>query len=265
MVPAEGGYLSEIVRFSRLDQVAYGIRVGVAIFELVGDVFGEFKPGSAIAQPEQVKLLPPCQPTKIVGFARNYRHLSEPIGNKVSSDPITFLKSPSAVIGPADPIVLPEIAGEVYFEAELAVVIKRRMEHVSPSAVQNYILGYTCANDVTARSAFDLRNPGAQGKNFDTFCPLGPSLVTGLDVSDLMICTRVNGQLRQESSTKDMILSVPLLVSHVSRVMTLEPGDVILTGTPPGPDIIRPGDLIEVEIEGIGTLANRAITESTFR
>ena len=249
-----------IVRFSRDGQALYGLLERDSVIELIGDVYGEFEQGSYIARYDELRLLAPCEPTKIVGVGQNYRRLLEEIGADAPDVPLLFLKPPSSVIGPADSIILPRMSNQVVFEAELAVVMKRRAKHIPPSEVQTYVLGYTCGNDVSARDLKDITV--TQAKGFDTFCPLGPCIATGLDANNLMIRSRVNGQVRQEASTLDMVFSVAQLVSFISHVMTLEPGDVILTGTPKGAGPLSIGDVVEVEIEGIGTLVNRVVADT---
>jgi 2-keto-4-pentenoate hydratase/2-oxohepta-3-ene-1,7-dioic acid hydratase in catechol pathway len=250
--------LARIVRFFRDGRGGYGLLKGDLVFELSGEISGEFEEGPYIAECDELKLLTPCLPGKIVGVGLNYRRLIEECGAAMPEIPNLFLKPPSAVIGPADRIVLPRTSNEVVFEAELAVVVKRQAKHVPPSAVPAHVLGYTCANDVSAR---DFPRQDARTKSFDTFCPLGPYVATGLDPSDLMIRSRVNGRLQQEASTREMVFSVSDLVSLISQVMTLQPGDVILTGTPPGAGTLKMGDVVEVEIEGIGTLVNEVVAD----
>jgi 2-keto-4-pentenoate hydratase/2-oxohepta-3-ene-1,7-dioic acid hydratase in catechol pathway len=230
-----------------------------AVFELRGDIYGDFAPGSYVAKYDELKLLTPCLPGKIVGVGLNYRRLIEEAGAAMPEVPHLFLKPPSAVIGPGDEIILPSMSKEIVFEAELAVVMKRQAKHIPPSAVEAHVLGYTCGNDVSAR---DLPRHDARTKSFDTFCPLGPCIATGLDPSHLMIRSRVNGHLRQDASTEDMVFQVQDLVSFISQVMTLEPGDLILIGTPPGAGTLSGGDVVEVEIEGIGTLINRVVAST---
>lgn len=251
--------MATIVRFAKDGQAVHGLLEGDSVFELIGDVQREFEQGSYIAKYDELRLLAPCEPTKIVGVGLNYRRLIEEIGASAPDVPLIFLKPPSSVIGPADSIVLPSMSNQVVFEAELAVVMKRRAKHIPPLEVQTYVLGYTCGNDVTAR---DLPRKDTRTKSFDTFCPLGPCVVTDVDAGNLMIRSRVNGQVRQEASTQDMVFPVTHLVSLVSQVMTLEPGDVILTGTPRGAGTLSISDVVEVEIEGIGTLVNRVVADT---
>jgi 2-keto-4-pentenoate hydratase/2-oxohepta-3-ene-1,7-dioic acid hydratase in catechol pathway len=202
------------------------------------------------------RLTTPIAPTKIVCVGRNYADHAKELGNEAPPEPILFLKPPSAVIAHEATIVRPAISQRVDFEGELAVVIGRTAKHVKAAGWRDYVLGFTCANDVTAR---DLQKKDVQftrGKGFDTFCPLGPHIESDLDVSDLRIATRVNGETRQDGRTSQMIFSCGALVEFITAVMTLVPGDVILTGTPAGVGPLNAGDTVEVEIEGIGVLRN---------
>ena len=205
----------------------------------------------------EVRLLAPVIPrSKVLAVGRNYAEHAAEMGEQVPDEPLVFLKPNTSVIGPEEPIGLPTQSTEVHHEGELAVVIRRICKDVPVERADEVILGYTIANDVTAR---DLQRKDGQwwrAKGFDTFCPLGPYIVTGLDVTDLHLTTRVDGQVRQDSSTALMVRSVPELIAFVSSAMTLLPGDVLLTGTPAGVGPIVAGQRVEVEIEGIGVLAN---------
>ena len=195
-------------------------------------------------------------PSKIVCVGRNYADHARELGNEAPSEPIIFLKPPSAVLAPGGRIVRPPQSQRVDFEGELALVIGREARHVSEGNWRDYVAGYTCANDVTAR---DLQKKDVQftrGKGFDTFCPIGPWIETDLDPSSLRIVTRVNGETRQDGNTSQMIFSCGVIIAFITSVMTLLPGDVILTGTPAGVGPLDGGDTVEVEIEGIGTLRN---------
>jgi len=203
-----------------------------------------------------MKLYRPLTPTKIVCVGRNYADHAKELGNEPPLEPIIFLKPPSAVLDHEGTIVRPSISHRVDYEGELAIVIGREARHVKASDWRDYVLGFTCANDVTAR---DLQKKDVQftrGKGFDTFCPLGPCIETELDVSSLRVTTRVNGETRQDGSTSQMIFSCAFLIEFISAVMTLVPGDVTLTGTPAGVGPLNAGDVVEVEIEGIGVLRN---------
>jgi 2-keto-4-pentenoate hydratase/2-oxohepta-3-ene-1,7-dioic acid hydratase in catechol pathway len=202
------------------------------------------------------RFLPPALPSKIVCIGRNYADHARELGNEPPSEPIIFLKPPSAVIGANETIVRPPQSQRVDFEGELAIVIGRTARNVAAADWRTYVAGFTCANDVTAR---DLQKKDVQftrGKSFDTFLPLGPVLETDLDPSSLRIATRVNGETRQDGNTSQMIFSCDRIVEFISGIMTLSPGDVILTGTPAGVGPLEAGDVVEVEIEGIGTLRN---------
>lgn len=205
-----------------------------------------------------VRLLPPVLPGKIVGIGRNYAAHAKELGNvPPETEPIIFLKPPSAVLGPEDAIVLPRASQRVDHEAELGVVMGRQARSLPPDADPlDFVFGYCCVNDVTAR---DLQKKDVQftrGKGFDTFCPLGPWIETALDPGNLMVEGRVNGETRQRASTADMIFDVRALIRFVSGIMTLMPGDVIATGTPAGVGALAAGDVVEVEVAGIGVLRN---------
>jgi 2-keto-4-pentenoate hydratase/2-oxohepta-3-ene-1,7-dioic acid hydratase in catechol pathway len=207
-----------------------------------------------------VRLLAPVIPrSKVVGIGRNYAAHAAEMGGDVPSEPLMFIKPNTSVAGPADPVFYPRQSSEVHYEGELAVVIGRICRDVPPDRVGEVIYGYTVGNDVTAR---DLQRGDVQftrAKGFDSFCPLGPWVETELDTSDLRVTTHLNGDLKQDGSTKDMIFDVPTLIAYVSSVMTLLPGDVILTGTPEGVGPMDVGDEVEVTISGIGSLTNRVV------
>ncbi len=195
-------------------------------------------------------------PSKIVAIGRNYVEHARELGHEPPSEPIIFLKPPSALLAANGTIIRPSQSQRVDYEGELAMVIGKRAHHVSADRWRDFVLGFTCANDVTAR---DLQRKDVQftrGKGFDTFCPVGPCIETEVDPSDLALITRVNGQIKQNGRTSMMIFSCGLLLEFISAVMTLEPGDVILTGTPAGVGPLASGDIVEVEIEGVGTLRN---------
>jgi 2-keto-4-pentenoate hydratase/2-oxohepta-3-ene-1,7-dioic acid hydratase in catechol pathway len=199
------------------------------------------------------------RPSKIVAVGRNYLAHAQELGHPVPVEPLIFLKPPSAIVGNEDDVVYPKASLRVDHEAELAVVIGRRCKDVMEGDAFDYVRGYTCANDVTARDLQETDAQWTRAKGFDTFCPLGPWVVEELDPSSLRVSARVNGEVRQEGHTSDMLFPVPALVAYISSVMTLEPDDVILTGTPPGVGPVRRGDIMEVEVEGIGVLRNRVV------
>lgn len=209
---------------------------------------------------DEVRLLAPVIPrSKVVGVGRNYAAHAAEMGSEVPAEPLCFLKPNTSVIGPGDPIQLPPQSHDVQYEGELALVIGRICRDVPPARVREVVLGYSVANDVTARDLQKADGQWWRAKGFDTFCPLGPYLVTDLDPFDLRIVTRRDGEVVQDARTSQMIFGVPALVAHISAVMTLLPGDVILTGTPEGVGPVTGGQRIEVEIEGIGTLSNPAV------
>ncbi|MGE5590775.1 MAG: fumarylacetoacetate hydrolase family protein [Bacillota bacterium] len=205
---------------------------------------------------DQVRLLVPCLPSKVVGVGFNYRRHAQELDVKLPERPVLFLKPLTAVVGPGDPVVCPDMSRQVEYEGELAVVIGRAARAVSPAEAREYIFGYTCANDMTARDLQAKDGQWTVAKGFDTFCPLGPAVVTGLDPTTLTVTTTVNGEVRQHGAVSDLIFGISELVSYISRVMTLLPGDVILTGTPAGVGPVRPGDRMRVAIAGIGELEN---------
>ena len=199
------------------------------------------------------------KPTKIVAVGLNYRDHAAEMKLPLPNEPLLFLKPPSAVIYNNEAIVYPEQTKELHYEAELAVVIKDRIKNISEEDAAKHILGFTCANDVTARDLQRLDGQWARAKSFDTFCPLGPEIIAGLSPDNLSVKLFLNGELKQSSSTANLIFRVPFLVAYISRIMTLEPDDVILTGTPAGIGPMQVGDEVRVEVEGIGSLVNKII------
>ncbi len=209
---------------------------------------------------DAVRLLAPVIPrSKVIGIGRNYAAHAAELGNEVPSEPLVFLKPNTSVIGPDDPIVLPSYSSEVHHEAELAVVIGKVVKDVSPERALDHVFGYTVANDVSARDVQRSDDQWTRAKGFDSSCPLGPWIVTGLDVEDLQVTARVNGETRQDGRTSQLIFDVPYLISYVSEIFTLLPGDVILTGTPAGVGPIVHRDVVECEVEEIGVLRNPVI------
>lgn len=208
--------------------------------------------------PARSGLLVPVVPGKIVGIGRNYRDHAAELGNPMPPEPLLFLKAPSSVIGPGEPVLLPPESERVELEGEIAVVVGRRLTRASGGEAWAGILGVTCAVDVTARDLQHKDATFARGKSFDTFCPLGPAILVAPDLDDLELVTRVNGEERQRGHTSQMAWGIVELVVYVSRFMTLEPGDVILTGTPAGVGPLADGDALEVEVTGVGVLRNPA-------
>ena len=207
---------------------------------------------------QDVSLLSPVEPSKIICVGRNYLKHAMEFGNKVPDEPLLFLKAPSSIIADGETIELPPESQQVEHEGELGVVIGRTARKIGEDEDPlSYVLGYTCVNDVTAR---DLQRKDVQftrAKSFDTFCPVGPFIVTDLNPLDVEVTTRLNGELKQRGRTSAMALSVPFLIRYISKIMTLYPGDLIATGTPAGVSKMKDGDLVEVEVEGIGVLRNQ--------
>ena len=204
----------------------------------------------------EVRLLPPVLPSKVVAIGKNYADHAKEMGAEAPAEPVMFLKPSTAVTGPGATIARPVDVGRVDYEGELAVVIGRLARDVPREKALDAVLGYTCANDVTARDQQLADGQWTRGKGYDSFCPLGPWLETDLDPSDLQLTTTVNGEVRQSASTAQMLHDVPALIEHVSKVMTLLPGDVLLTGTPAGIGPLEAGDEVSVTIDGVGTLTN---------
>ncbi len=249
----------QIVRFRADGKIRYGALEGGAIVEYSGTPFTLFKRARKRYPARQVVLLAPVLPSKIIAVGLNYRDQLAALRLPVPEEPVIFLKAVSALVGPDDPIMYPAQTARVDYEAELAVVIRRRCHDVPSARAREYVLGYTCLNDVTAR---DLREHDAQwarAKGFDTFCPIGPCIATDVDPRALTEESFLNGAGRQCTSTKEMIFSVEEIVARVSTVMTLLPGDVIATGTPAGAGPMQPGDRVEVRIDGIGSLRNTVV------
>ena len=234
----------------------YGWLYEDMIGRLEGTPYEEFKRLDIEFPLQAVKLLPPVLPGKIICVGRNYAEHAREQGVDVPELPMLFLKPPSSVIGPGDAIQLPPQSAQVEHEAELAVVIGRRGKWVTAEDAVHYILGYTIANDVTARDLQRRDGQWTRGKGFDTFCPLGPWIDTNTDPADVLISCRVNGELRQMASTREMVFTVQQLVAFVTSIMTVEPGDVILTGTPAGIGPLAAGDIVSISDEGLGDPQN---------
>uniref|UniRef100_A0A7C1JLN4 FAA hydrolase family protein n=1 Tax=Caldilinea aerophila TaxID=133453 RepID=A0A7C1JLN4_9CHLR len=210
---------------------------------------------------EEVQLLAPVTPTKIACVGRNYAEHAAELGNEVPAEPLIFLKPPSSVIGPNQPVVHPSISERVDHEGELAVVIGRRCRNVMEADALKYVFGYTVANDVTARDLQKKDGQWTRAKGFDTFAPVGPWIDTAFDPTDCTVRCLVNGEVRQQGATSLMIYSIARIIAHITRFMTLEPGDLIFTGTPSGVGPVRPGDVMTVEVEGLGAISNPVVAE----
>jgi 2-keto-4-pentenoate hydratase/2-oxohepta-3-ene-1,7-dioic acid hydratase in catechol pathway len=250
-----------LVRFQDEGRAAYGILEGDEVAELEGDIFGPLNTRPARRPLSRVRLLAPCSPGKIVAVGLNYRDHAEELGLAVPDEPIIFLKPPTTVIGPGEAVAYPPMSAQVDYEAELGIVIRDQVKNIGPEQARDHILGYTCANDVTARDLQRKDGQWTRAKSFDTFCPAGPWIETELDPDDLLVESYLNGKRRQSSRTAQFIFPVDRLVSFISQIMTLSPGDLIITGTPAGIGPMKPGDEIEVRIEGIGSLTNTVIAK----
>ncbi|PWI44249.1 fumarylacetoacetate hydrolase family protein [Streptomyces sp. ICBB 8177] len=258
-----------IARFSIDGNVAFGVVEGEGtgpdglVLDIIkGIPFAEFERSGTKVPLDKVRLLPPVLPSKVVAIGRNYAEHAAELGHEVPDAPFAFFKPSTSVVGPGDAIPYPSFTRELHHEAELAVVIGRMCREVPRERAHEVILGYTCANDLTARDVQRAEKQWARAKGFDGACPLGPWVETGIDLAaagDLAITCEVNGELRQAGRTGQMIHGIADLIVNVTEAMTLLPGDVILTGTPAGVGPLDPGDEVAVSIEGIGTLTNKVI------
>ncbi len=247
------------VRFKAAGKTRYGVLDGAVVVEYTGTPFMLFRRGRRRYPLRQTVLLAPVVPSKIVAVGLNYRDHAVELGLPLPEEPHMFLKPTTTIVGPDDPIVYPPQSARVDHEAELAVVMKRRCRNVPAERAREYVLGYTCLNDVTAHDLQQRDGMPSRAKAFDTFCPIGPCIATDIDPNAVAVEAYVNGELRQSSSTKELIFPVEEIIARVSEVMTLLPGDVIATGTPPGAGPLQPGDRVEVRIEGIGSLRNSVV------
>lgn len=249
-----------IARFTTGDSPQYGILEDGSsdLVKITGDpLYTKLTTTGERISLDEVRLLSPVIPrSKVVGIGRNYAAHAAEMGNEAPAEPIVFLKPNTAVVGPDDPIVIPRYSEDVAYEAELAVVISRMCKHVTAENALDYVFGYTAANDVTARGVQQSDATWTRAKGFDTSCPIGPFITVDIDPSDLAVRSWVDGELRQDGRTSDMITKVPELIAYVSSIFTLLPGDLILTGTPEGVGNVREGQRVDVEVEGIGRFGN---------
>jgi len=244
------------------DDIAYGVADAEGVVVYKGSPFVAWEPTETVVPWPSVSLLSPVIPTKVLCVGKNYEDHVDEMDGEIPEEPLIFMKPATSVIGPNAAVVHPRISNEVHHEAELAVVISRPARNIKAEDASRYIFGYTAANDVTAR---DLQAKDAQwtrAKGFDTFCPLGPAIETELDpLERLAVICKVNGEVRQAGFTSDMVFGVAEILEYITAFMTLLPGDVVLTGTPSGVSKVEPGDVMEVEIDGIGTLTNRVVSQ----
>ena len=252
MTPAQ-----RYVRIAREGSPAYGVVEDAEVAVIEPHPFAPNRPTGERLPLEGLRLLAPVIPSKLVCVGKNYHAHAAEFGGEVPDEPLFFLKPSSTVIGPGEPILLPtDRSDEVHHEAELAVVVGALLQRVGPDEAAAGILGYTAANDVTARDLQRRESQWFRAKGFDSFCPLGPAIATGLDPSKLAVRCYVDDQLRQDGTTADLVWDVPTLLAEISQIMTMLPGDVVLTGTPAGVGPLLPGETVRVEIDGIGALEN---------
>lgn len=254
-----------IVRCAINNRITYGVVEDERVFTLKEDPFSKIQRTGDSYQLSEVVLLAPCQPSKIICVGLNYVDHAAELNLALPEEPILFLKPPSTLVGPYTPVIYPNISKQVDYEAELAIVIREKARNVSIENAYQKVLGYTCGNDVTARDLQRKDGQWTRAKSFDTFCPLGPWIRDDLDPNNLNIKLWVNEELKQNSNTCQMIFPVDYLVSYVSRIMTLFPGDVIMTGTPVGVGQVKPGDVMTVEIEKLGSLINQVKIEEILK
>jgi 2-keto-4-pentenoate hydratase/2-oxohepta-3-ene-1,7-dioic acid hydratase in catechol pathway len=244
-------------RFQSGEFSGWGVVEDHQVWEVTPDIFSPLERTGRSFPMQDVRFLAPCQPSKIIAIGLNYKdHITEFGRTEIPAEPVIFLKAPSTLIGLDDPIVIPRGVGPVDYEAELAVVISQKGRNIPEEKVSEYVLGCTCLNDVTARALQKKDAQWARAKSFDSFAPMGPWIADGLPLQNLRVEAYVNGKLVQEGHTKDMIFPVAKIVSFVSNIMTLYPGDVISTGTPQGVGPLKAGDVVEIFVEGVGKLRN---------
>ncbi|KKM08828.1 hypothetical protein SY88_22240 [Clostridiales bacterium PH28_bin88] len=253
--------MTEFVRFLNGEKACYGVVRGEQVIALSGSIFTQWQETDEVFPSSAVRLLAPCEPSKVICIGLNYRDHAEEMKIPIPEKPVVFMKPSTAVVGPGERVIKPAMCRRLDYEAELGVVIGRVTRHAEPGNAIENVLGYVCGNDVTARDLQPKDGQWTVAKSFDTFCPLGPRIVSGIDPSDLEVKAFLNGQERQRSTTAQLIFPVEYLVSYLSKVMTLLPGDVILTGTPSGVGPMEPGDEIAIEIRHLGRLVNRVAAE----
>lgn len=253
-----------IVRYQTRDnkKAKYGWLLEDKVGEISGNPFGRYRRNEATTPLADVNLLAPTEPSKIICVGRNYVEHAKELGNELPKVPLIFMKPPSSIIASGETIILPPQSTQVEHEGELVAVIGRRGKHINAAHGRKHIIGYTVGNDVTARDLQKSDSQWTRAKGFDTFCPFGPWIDTDFDPADAVITCRVNGQMRQMASTRDMVFNVGVLIAYISSVMTLEPGDLIFTGTPAGVGELKDGDDVTVEIEGLGLIKNKVKAES---
>ena len=253
--------MDRIYRLQQGTSGRYAVERGGKMYWMRGDLFGAYDAGDEVPAADASRVMAPVDPSIVVCIGLNYKDHAAEMKKKLPEEPLVFLKPRSSVIGPDEAIRIPAWAGAIHHESEMAVVIGKQASKVKEADAMNYVLGVTCLNDVTARELQVKDVQYSRAKGFDTFSPIGPCIAVGLDPSALAIEGWVNDQQKQKSNTRELIFTVPYLVAHVSRFMTLNPGDVITTGTPSGVGPIVPGDRMTIKVEGVGTLSNPCIAD----
>ena len=244
------------VRFKKDNFCSYGLLEGEKVKVIEGDIFKDYSVTGRCYDIDEIELLTPCVPSKIVCVGLNYKAHARETNMPLPQEPLIFLKPPTAALAHKGNIIIPAVSGRVDYEAELALVIGKTAKNVKPEDALDYVLGATCLNDVTARDLQKKDGQWTRAKSFDTFAPMGPYIVTGVDYNNLDIELVLNGEIKQKSNTSCFIAKAHQIVSYVSRIMTLDPGDVIATGTPSGVGPMKKGDVVEVRLEGVGVLKN---------
>ncbi|MEW6621611.1 MAG: fumarylacetoacetate hydrolase family protein [Bacillota bacterium] len=251
----------KIVRIWDGTKVSYGILDISSVIPIEGNIYGEYQLSKKEYTLSEVQLLVPCEPTKIICIGLNYHDHAKEVSLPIPKEPVVFLKPPSTLTASGSNIVYPVQCNRLDYEAELAIIIGTVVKDIKPTEVMDCVFGYTCANDITARNLQPLDGQWTVAKSFDTFCPIGPYIETEISPDSLDIKLWLNGNIKQNSNTSQMIFDVPYLVSYLSKIMTLFPGDIIITGTPSGVGPMNPGDTVEVEITGLGKLVNRVVSK----
>ncbi|WP_312421411.1 fumarylacetoacetate hydrolase family protein [Anaerospora hongkongensis] len=246
----------KIARFHYQERELYGAVEEQQVKIIEGDIYGSYRVTEEVLPLADVRLLAPVKPSKVIGVGLNYQSVAKDKGVEFPAEPILFLKPPSGIIGPGDSVIIPELVKKPVFEVELAVIIGKTAKNVTEETALDYCLGYTLANDITAKDHMIKGQPWAKGKSFDTFTPVGPYIVTGIDPENTEITLLLNGEQKQHSSTQDMIFGVRKVIAFISQVMTLEAGDLIITGTPLGGGDFAAGDVFTLASPAIGTITN---------
>ena len=253
----------KIVRFAVDSKVSYGILKGRSVQEIEGTPFQHQKTIGERYRLKEVKLLPPCNPSKIVALGLNYHSYIEEVGSEIPEYPPIFLEPSTALIGSEDNIIFPSSSSRIDYEAELAVVIKKPVWRVPLEEALDYVLGYTCFNDITIRDIHNRDMQWTRSKDFDTFAAIGPCIETELEPDNVFVESFLNGEQKQKGNTSDLVFSVMELIHYISHVLTLLPGDIIATGTPSGTGPMESGDTIDIKVEPIGTLRNYVATDGS--